>query len=572
MPSYWDAGLKQWVSNYDHAEHWTVKKSHNYWRSSTLLNHLQGKHRGLVTTEDSGCTDVPFLAADLDRHHGENAYRHIQRVIKVGRLCKALFPHLRWMVEVNLRNGSVKFFGFSRKGLAIGKAKEMASELHQAVVQITGNENTEVFPHNLNQILLPFRTDKSTIISSGELSKVERWKNKPIRHNYSTYSMCEFERWWEGNGQYDELTLRMTLKKACQLENWDVNSRIEDAVITKPADPLDELREEAYREAIGLDVPQPSLPSLRSGKDTPLGRDINGGLRPDGRVSSSASNNLDDICQISNSFDRKRVFVQWLSRRLRRVLTIEEALAAYKEHKMYGGSWEMGEKKRLADFKAVIRFVENGFDSTLCGYNNSQRPELNEKIRMWEGRARTEFIYTKIFVTIINQTKHVDEFGVLHVCGGKRRLVSGKHIPIVMAIIDQVQKPDGGIPRDSIEGWWRDLATDGVMPSWSVDFWVACRQVLEQIGWINVNHTYSHRQHKAKTCRITYGIGPLVGTLWSYPNTTIYTPTTPIKVVTHTSPKISGTGRDFTPRPPPRGQPPPMNRFIPSLEEQISWN
>lgn len=569
VPGRWDHDQKRWVANYDHPEHWTAEKSHNHWQCSALLKHLQGQFRGLVTTEDSGCTHVPFLASDLDRHHGENAYQHVQRVIKVGRLCKKMFPHLRWLVEVNLNNGSVKFFGFGRRCLPIERAREMAEELHQAVVQITGNDAVENFPHNLNQILLPFRTDKSTIISSGELRKVERWKNKPVRQDYTTYSMCEFEQWWEGTGQFDELTLRNTLKTVCQLENWDATSRIEDAVIHKPVNRVEELRDEAYREAIGLDVPQSSLSSHRSGKST----GINRGLGTDGLVSRMGdSESLDAIRQITNSFDRKRNFVQWLSRRLRRVPTVEEALSAYKEHKVYGGCWELNEKKRRDDFKAVVRYVGKGFDPALCGQNSSQRPELDEKIKMWSGRARGSIVYTRTFVATINQTEHVDEFGIKHISGGKRRWVSGKQLSVVMAIIDQVRKSDGGIPRDSVEGWWRDLAADGILPQWSGDLWIACRQILEQIGWIKVNHDYSHRQHQAKTCRITYGKGPLVGTCWVYPDMTINTPTTSIIVVTHPSLRIPSRGSESTSRPPPRGQPTPIRQFTPSFHEQISWN
>lgn len=447
----------------------------------------------------------------------------------------------------------------------------MADELHQSVAQITDNDAIEIFPHNLNQILLPFRTDKSTIVSAGELEKVERWKNRPVRQNYTTYSMCEFEQWWEGTGQFNELTLRNTLKTVCQLENWDVNSRIEDATIAKPVSRIDELRDEAYREAIGLDVP--TFSSRSSSKTAWPGRGNRGDLVSEGLVPRMGkAETLDEIRQISNAFDRKRMFVQWLSRRLQRVPTVEEALTAYKDQEMYGGCWELNEKKRWNDFKAVVRYVGKGFDPAMCGQNSSQRPELDEKTRMWSGRARGSVVYTKTFHATINQTKHVDEFGVVRLGEGKVRRVVGKHLPVVMAIIDQVRKCDGGIPRDSIEGWWRDLAADGILPQWSADLWIAFRQVLQQIGWISVDHDYSHRQHRAKTCRITYGKGPLVGTCWSYPESANNTPTPSIIVVTHSSPGISRQGLESSSRPPPRGQPPPIRQFIPSFQEQISWN
>ncbi|MEZ5945226.1 MAG: hypothetical protein R3C18_27950 [Planctomycetaceae bacterium] len=553
----YDADLKRWVANYDHPEHWTTDKSHNHWRCSALLQHLQGQHRGLVVTEDSGCTHVPFIASDLDRHHDEDRYQHLQRVIKVGRLCAKLFPHLRWLVEVNHHNGSVKFFGFGRKAIPIATAREMAEQLHQAVVQITGNESTEVFPHNLQQVMLPFRTDKTTIISTGELSKVERHRNKPVRQKYTTYSMCEFEQWWLGSDQYDELALRKVLKKVLQLENWDVNSRIEDAVISKPVNRLDELRDEAYREAIGLDVPQPALSSLRSEKGGPLGRTTNCGLGPDGGVLPSS---VDEIKGEPDTFTRRRLFTQWLSRQQRHVPTPEEVHAEYVRLGVSHGS------ATISDFRPICRYVARGFEADKLGNGKSQMPDLMEKFYKWKGRATTGCVLGRKFRTQIGQQLKANGY----LSNGRTRIVDGNHLPYVMAIVEQVRKPDGGIPRVCIEGWWHDLHRLGCLPEWNKEYWTACRKVLVQLGWIKAYHNYSKREHLAKTCRIIYGNGPLVGTLYSYPTeSTTIVPPPPIKVVAQSDTPFEG---DMATRPPPDPPPPPLVRFTPSFAEQISWN
>lgn len=570
LPSRWDRKEKRWVYNYDHPEYWSVPQGNWYWKTSALNDHLRGNHRGLVVHEDTDATSVPFLAVDLDRHHKEDERKHIERVVRVGRLCQRLFPHLRWLAEVNLNNGSTKLFGFARKHLTINKAREMAKTLHTAVVQITGNKNTEVFCHNMPQILLPFRNDKCTIITGGELGKTHRYKiinNK--REYFQAYSMCEFDAWFQGHGHYDEQTLTETLERAC---DYKVTSPIGDITITKPVSLAQRMMEEAYREAMGLDVPQPSLSSLRSDKDAPLGRGINGGFGPDGVLSPSASNNLDDIRSITNAFSRKREFSLWLARRLRRLPTVDEVLNAYKKNKLFNGSWEDKESKRRADFKSILPFIDKTFDPDKCGQNNSQRPELDEKIKMWQGRSTVQFVWKTNYTTIINQKKVVDEYGNVNCTAGKVRHVSGKKIHLVMAIIDQVRKPDGGIPRDSIQGWWQELAAEGKLPNWSIDTWVAYRQVLVQIGWITVNHGYSHRNHVAKTCVIVFGNGPLVGCVYTFPSDNNNNTTTSITVVTHSSPYFWGSDNDFIPRPPPREQPPPFRRFLPSLEEQISWN
>lgn len=577
LPQRWDAEEKRFVANYDHPEHWTVEKSHSHWRSSAFLSHLQAKHRGLVATDDSGCTDVPFIASDLDRHHNEPAKQHIERVIRTLRACIRLYPHLRWLAEVNNKNGSTKLYGISHKGIPICRAKEVAKELYQVVVQITGNPKTEVFPHNMTQILLPCRADKTTIIDTGILSKVQRYKVvNGKRVYYDAYSMIELYGWMNRSGQCDESTLQQVLENVCKCPMRD----IADVKYNKPVNRLEELKNEAYLEAMGLkereSLPLP-LSSLRSDKDRPLGRppqrSINGGLGPDGVPSPTS---LDDIRSTANAFDRKRLFTQWLSRHLRRVPTLEEVLSAYKSYKMYGGSWDDNLGKRRSDFVQIIKYVERSFNSELCGQGKSHRPELNKEVMKWRGRMTAQFMLGKTYSVIINQTVRYDEYGNRIVSDGKQRYVNGQHLSYVMGIVAYVmltsQRGDGSIRRKSIQGWWEDLAKEGKLPAWSVDYWLACRQVLEDIGWIVVDDTYSHREHRSKTAEITYSDQPLVGTIYAYPTTTYNYPPTSIMVVTHSSPEKSGSSDKTTPRPPPRGQPPPIRRFTPSKQEQNSWN
>lgn len=569
LPSRWDRKEKRWVYNYDHPEYWSVPQGNWYWKTSALNDHLRGKPRGLVVHEDTDATSVPFLAVDLDRHHKEDKRKHIERVVRVGRLCQRLFPHLRWLVEVNLNNGSTKLYGFARKHLPINKAREMAETLHAAVVQITGDKNTEVFCHNMPQILLPFRQDKCTIITDSELGKTQRYKIiNGKREYFEAYSMCEFDSWLYGHGHYDEQTLIETLERACE---YKVVSPIGDIKTQKPVSKSEQMMHEAYREAMGL--PVSDIRGFAPKSDGTLGRAINRDSKAFGGVRPTASQNLDDIRNIANAFHRKHEFSMWLSRRLRRVPTADEVLSAYKEHKMFNGSWETKEKSRRSDFSYILPFVEKSFDASLCGTGNCLRPELNNRINLWKGRAVVTFVWKTEFHTTINQVRVVDEYGNASFTCGKQRTVSGKQLPIVMAIIDQVRKErsDGGIPRDSIQGWWEELAQDGLLPAWNKETWQAYRQVLVQIGWMSVNHKYSHRQHQAKTCKILYG-NKLVGVVYTYPTATNNNTPTPITVVAHSTTTNLGSDDDSTPRPPPRGQPPPIRRYLPSFEEQISWS
>lgn len=523
--------------------HWKVENSAPYWKGAALHEHLKGCFRGLVAHEDSGNTSVPAITADIDRHHGEDIKTHIVAVIKVGRLCKMMFPNLRWLVEVNPNNGSVKFFGFRRDmTIPMDEARQMAAKLHTAVVNITGNEKTEIFPHNCGQVLLPMRLDKSTIVTGGELAKVQRYKNTSLgREYFDTYSMRAFERWFNGRGQYDEMTLFRTLQRSCkQATGWGVDAA------DKPANAAASLAAEA--------------PSSATVDDSYIS------------VGSSLPQNTPThFSKIANAFERKREFVLWLTRQMGHVPTLEETLTAYRQSRLYGGDWNDGLAKRKCDFKSVIKFVAKTFNAGLTSSESYLREELNQKIQQWKARARGQMVYTREFTTRLHQSRSLDEFGRVEFSHGRKRLVDGRYLPAVMGIVEHVRMSDGGIPRDVIQHWWEQLTDEGLLPNWTKETWLAYRTVLVQLGWIKMDHDYSRTEHRAKTCRITFGNGPTVGTICSYP-ATIELPHPSITMVAHGATTFLCEAPSSMVRPTSRGQPPPITHSKTTRQTQNSRN
>jgi hypothetical protein len=51
-------------------------------------------------------------------------------------------------------------------------------------------------------------------------------------------------------------------------------------------------------------------------------------------------------------------------------------------------------------------------------------------------------------------------------------------------------KVDGGIPRASTEGWWRELADEGLLPKWSNEIYLAGRKVLEREHGLEIDDRY----------------------------------------------------------------------------------
>ena len=319
---------------------------------------------------------------------------------------------------------------------------------------------------------------------------------------------------------------------------------------------------------------QPALSSLRSEKDGPLGRAISCGLEPDGLVLSVGKAGLREIREFTDAHTRRLQFAWWLSRRLRRVATVEEALAAYKEHQCFSGSWKDGLARRAKHFYSCLNYVANVFDPSKCGDGESHRPQLDEQIRECFGIARYHLIQSGEVSMRINVREWTDEYGQHHKTAGRRRVIDRKHAHYLHAIIRQSvsSHSDGAIPLKTMRGWWDDLAEEGKLPEWDYDYYLACRRFLERLGWIKVSETWSSRSHKAQTCQITYRKPSRVGTVYSYPKTDKLLVThSAITVITQSVAECADSIRKTAFKPSPRGQPPPDGCPAMTFEAQNSW-
>jgi hypothetical protein len=159
--------------------HWKMYDSK--WPLDFVWAHLKGDSKGVVAG-----TSVPFISVDLDRHGPIPLDQHIQRVLTTLAILTRKFGQLCWVAEVNLRNGSTKFYGFGPKPLLIDDARKLAQNIYDSL----GQPGSEVFPYNCSQVSLPMRSGKATIIDTGILPRVLRRKNhKP----YQCYSAVAFK-------------------------------------------------------------------------------------------------------------------------------------------------------------------------------------------------------------------------------------------------------------------------------------------------------------------------------------------------------------------------------------------
>jgi hypothetical protein len=186
----------------------------------SLTTHLAGERyfgvkKGRMTMQ---------VTVDCDRHGGEvPGDLHTAKTLKIGQVLTNRFPHLRFAPEVNPRNGSVKFFGWLPDFLPIKQAEDVAEEVRSALQQELPEydfSRVEIFPSSSPQIFAPLRADKITVIGSGVVKKVkkyrmEKYQGKRRRQYYDAHSCAGYLNWvYFSDTQYNEQVFEQVLRDA----------------------------------------------------------------------------------------------------------------------------------------------------------------------------------------------------------------------------------------------------------------------------------------------------------------------------------------------------------------------
>src|SRR6478672_2837967 len=164
------------------------------------------------------------VTVDCDRHGGSvPGDDHITKTRKIGQVLSKRFPHLRFSPEINVKNGSVKFFGWLPDYLAISLAEGMAEKVRSALQQELPEydfSRIELFPSSSPQIFATLRADKITVIGSGVLGKVARYRmekrgGRKRRIYYQAHSAAEYLNWvCFSSDQYHQQAFEDVLREA----------------------------------------------------------------------------------------------------------------------------------------------------------------------------------------------------------------------------------------------------------------------------------------------------------------------------------------------------------------------
>lgn len=232
-----------------------------------------------------------------------------------------------------------------------------------------------------------------------------------------------------------------------------------------------------------------------------------GGINRDLGLTPGSPRTLDQIRQITDAFVRNREFALYANRLARRPLTADELLEQDRLHHVHNGKWEVGLAERTRRYRQIAPFVSRTFDPAKCGKADSDRPILDGNLREWKAKAH---LFPKVALGYV----------------GKRAKPVERSVLIALtAIIQTASKTNRDCPRDSIQGWWEELAAEDKLPAWNVDLYTAARSILARYKIIAIDHKRWQYVPDAKgQCKgIWIREQELVGERnYSYPSSALY--------------------------------------------------
>ena len=372
-------GPRVWSAPQDHIERI---------RWNPVWLHLKGCNRGVC--RGHGERFIPFVTIDLDRHVGKVlAKDHYGAVLATGRLLKRHYGYLKWLVEVNLKNGSTKFFGFTGQPIPVEYAKRLGQQIHEMLVA-NGIGSREVFPHNSPQVFLPFRQGKVTIVDTGILGTCERRRDnsKGKREKFTTYSMIAFLEWLRRGKSFDEPTLERTLISAC---------------LQLP------------------DQPVTTSPKVSTPSPSPT------------RSPTKAVSTPDNLRGERDSFIRQRNALLEFCRKNRRVVSVDEGLNFIRANKLYTGSWNHNEAKRRLRVGQILPFIAKTFDASLC---TGVRHEINVgKFGSWAKKHCPDGWRPA------GDRRDLDQYGKLIVGQRDRSVADWQFVSVFLSIAEYIVHP-----------------------------------------------------------------------------------------------------------------------------------
>jgi hypothetical protein len=195
---------------------------------------------------------------------------------------------------------------------------------------------------------------------------------------------------------------------------------------------------------------------------------------------------LSDLQNDPDSFRRQRNALLVSCRANRRVIGTDEALGYIQQHGLYTGDWEEGLGRRTIRVGQILDYIAKTFDPSRC---RSTRPISLGRFRRWASLCQGWRGPDRVAL---------DEYG--RVCRGKNRTVVGPDfLAVFMAVVEYLlivdKNEDDTVPQERAKAIWTDLYITGqTTVRYCPRKWAICRNKLEALGIIRIDHTHYHGQ------------------------------------------------------------------------------
>lgn len=474
-----------------------------------LKNTLRGiRHFGIVKNADS--KTIPWLAGDVDRHSYDiSPEEHLW-------LCEIVYDEFSKLtdyffhLEVNRKNGSAKFFAFHKEisSIPVKVAESVGDQIQKRIYERSGKW-IEVFGSSVDhRCMLPLNPEKIYLTDSGQLDKCEKYyygncyktewgwfsddelnemaqntcnrfafrdslgitEVKRKRIYYSCYDTVDFYHAYNRKGTIGKTEALHWIKKISTL-SYQPNPSHNRVSVTKGT------KTEQRTDSL-ISSPAPSISTASKNR------------KPTIAATTRTERFLDAIDKLKSDPDSRRRqhgACLELSRNIRRVPSVGEAMDFIKEHDLFTGKWNNPKRERRV--KGILGFISRTFDAGKCGSGKSFNfdPEKSGAYEWAEKKFQTNHV-----------AKHESHQGLridpttLAVTGDGRvykrnAKVSVREIAQYFELMEECRKTskhgDGGIPEDRAEEMWTCLfETEQVETAWNSHRFRYVRDLLHGLG------------------------------------------------------------------------------------------
>lgn len=195
---------------------------------------------------------------------------------------------------------------------------------------------------------------------------------------------------------------------------------------------------------------------------------------------------LDKIRNEPDSLKRQHEALMVLARRLKRVPTLDEALAFIKEQELFTGSWQQNVRRRKARVKSILRFISRRFNIAKCKNGSVNVGKYTE----WAAKRFPNGIVGGMRKCL---TPEGDVYEVQ-----QRISVSPQFVAIFMAVCEHAliadKNDNDAFPHERAKKLWETLyAKKSVSVKFCGKKWAVCREAMVRYGIVKItDRNYCH--------------------------------------------------------------------------------